>query len=73
MSMVSGNQSSTLTLSARLAEVFDGLGEAYRAWRIYRRTLAELRGLGPRALADLGLHRSGIRAAALEAAYGKVH
>lgn len=73
MSMVSESPSSTLTLSARLGEVFGGLGEAYRAWRIYRRTMAELRGLSARDLADLGLHRSGIRAAALQAVYGKVH
>lgn len=73
MSMVSGSQSSPLGLGARLSEVFGAFGEAYRAWRVYRRTVAELNGLDARDLADLGLHRSGIRAVALEAAYGKVH
>lgn len=39
-------------------------------YRAYRRTVAELRALGDRELSDLGLSRSGIRAAAITAVYG---
>ncbi len=71
MAYVSGNRASTLTLGNRLGEIFSGLSEAYAAWRVYRRTLNELQGLSNRELDDLGLNASTIRAAALEAAYGK--
>jgi len=49
------------------------LGRISRAWRnfrAYNATLAELRTLTDRQLADLGLGRSGIRTAAREAVYG---
>lgn len=39
--------------------------------RVYRQTFAELDALSDRELADLGLHRSLIRAVAKDAAYGK--
>ncbi len=39
--------------------------------RVYVQTLTELRALSDRDLADLGLHRSLIRAVAKDAAYGK--
>lgn len=42
----------------------------YGAWKVYRQTRDELGALSDRELTDLGLHRSGIRAVALEAAYG---
>lgn len=48
------------------------LGERFAAWRAYRRTIAELSGLGGDELADLGLHRSEIRRVAHEAVYGKL-
>lgn len=38
---------------------------------VYVQTLSELRALSDRDLADLGLHRSLIRAVAKDAAYGK--
>lgn len=39
--------------------------------RVYSQTLADLNALSDRDLADLGLHRSLIRAVAKDAAYGK--
>ena len=39
--------------------------------RVYRQTLAELKSLSNRDLADLGIARSMIGAVAIEAAYGK--
>lgn len=49
------------------------LGKITRAWedfRAYHATLAELRALTDRQLADLGLGRSAIRAVARRAVYG---
>lgn len=39
-------------------------------WVLYRRTLRELDQLSARELADLGLSRAGLKAAAREAVYG---
>lgn len=50
-----------------LANLFD----AYARRKVYTNTVRELSGLSGRELSDLGLSRSGIRRAALEAAYGK--
>ena len=47
-----------------------GLRARYSAWKVYRQTRNELAVLSDRELADLGLHRSGIDAVAMEAAYG---
>ncbi len=41
----------------------------YGAWKVYRQTRDELNALSDRELADLGMHRSGITAVAMEAAY----
>lgn len=43
---------------------------AYRRWRLYRLTVAELATLSDRELGDLGISRSDIRAVAREAALG---
>ena len=43
----------------------------FQQWKAYRQTRNELMSLSDRELNDLGLHRSGIRAVALEAAYGE--
>jgi uncharacterized protein YjiS (DUF1127 family) len=40
---------------------------SYRNWRAYRQTVSELGRLSNRGLADLGIHRSEIRAAARKA------
>ena len=49
---------------------FKELGERYARYQTYRATLRELSELTTRDLADLGIHRSSIRAIAHEAAYG---
>lgn len=46
-----------------------GIAEAWRRWRLYRRTLAEMSVLSDRALADLGLHRSMLKRVAWIAAH----
>lgn len=73
MAYFAGTSTTTtkLSLGARLGEIRANAAEAYRAWRVYRRTLNELQGLSMRELNDLGLNASTIRRVALEAAYGK--
>ncbi|MFQ6549498.1 DUF1127 domain-containing protein [Aestuariibius sp. 2305UL40-4] len=56
--------------AARFAAAKTDLRARWDAYRIYRRTFDELARLNDRDLADLGLHRSAIKAIALEAAYG---
>ena len=46
------------------------LRQRFEAWKTYRNTVNELNALTNRELADLGLHRSGIRGIAMETAYG---
>ncbi len=50
------------------AALFEIARERFNTYRRYRRTLNELAQLTDRELADLGLHRSGLKAVALEAA-----
>ena len=50
------------------AELLRGLRARLSQHRRYRRTLDELSRLSDRQLADLGLHRSALRAVAFEAA-----
>mgnify|MGYP006274038007 CR=1 FL=1 len=71
MAYVSSNRATTLGLGERLAEIRKDLGDAWRAYRVYRQTLAELQALSMRELTDLGLNPSTLRTVALEAAYGK--
>ncbi|AHM05711.1 hypothetical protein roselon_03455 [Roseibacterium elongatum DSM 19469] len=71
MAFVSSNRGTSVSLGNRLGEIGQQAAEAYANWRMYRRTLAELQALSGRELADLGLNRSLLRRAALEAAYGK--
>ncbi|MFW5881376.1 MAG: DUF1127 domain-containing protein [Roseicyclus sp.] len=73
MAYVSGKGTASTSVIARLTEIGRDASEAYRAWRLYRRTLEELQRLSLRELNDLGLNRSMLRQAALEAAYGKAH
>jgi len=54
----------TLSLALR------NISERVARYRVYRNTLRELGELTNRDLADLGIHRSSIRAIAYEAAYG---
>ncbi len=71
--MASTDFNSTVAPSSRgrLAAFFNGLRIRYDTYRVYRRTVSELQSLSNRELADLGVHRSGIHAIAVEAAYGK--
>lgn len=57
-------------LNDRLSAYVKAIKDAYARRRLYSRTLAELRALSDRDLADLGIHRSMIRRLALEAANG---
>jgi len=50
------------------ARFFDRAASDYAAYRVYRTTLNELRALSDRELADLGMHRAGLKAIAAEAA-----
>jgi uncharacterized protein YjiS (DUF1127 family) len=53
--------------AASLAEVAAAAARRFALWREYRRTLAELRALDDRTLADLGYTRAGLRGLAREA------
>lgn len=59
------------TLFQRFAALRESFAAARAQRKIYTTTLNELEALSNRDLADLGLSRSGIKAVALEAAYGK--
>lgn len=54
----------------RFARLISDLASRWARYTVYRDTLRELRALGDRDLADLGLHRAMIRRVAYEAAYG---
>jgi len=71
MAYATQTHTGSLSLLARFNEIRDQASEAYKAWRIYRTTVTELRDLTARDLADLGIVRSEIRAIAMEAAYGQ--
>ncbi len=71
MAYVAGSRNTTISMGARLAEIKTQFSEAFAAWRVYRRTVAELQELSTRELSDLGISRSMIRSIAIEAAYGK--
>jgi uncharacterized protein YjiS (DUF1127 family) len=71
MAHYSSNRAQSVPFGVRLAEIRDAAVTAYGKWRVYHRTLNELRDLSPRELNDLGINASMIRRIALEAAYGK--
>lgn len=54
----------------RLASLKAEIATKLAARKLYRQTYNELQDLTSRDLADLGIHRSNIRAIAFEAAYG---
>lgn len=58
-------------LMDRIAQAVKSAKIALHRRRVYSQTVAELRGLSNRDLADLGISRSMITRIALEAAYGK--
>lgn len=55
-------------LLARMAKGFEDAAVRHAHHRVYRTSLAELRSLSARDLADIGLNRSMLKIAALEAA-----
>lgn len=71
MAYASHNTSAPLSLVARVTEILDQARESLAAWRVYRKTYAELSGLSTRDLDDLGIGRGEIRRIALDAAYGQ--
>lgn len=60
-----------VSLIETLSNTLGALKAALARRAVYRRTVAELRALNDRDLADLGVHRSQIANLAHEAAYGK--
>lgn len=70
MAYVNDIRSADAGLFDRIAAATKALGARYAQHRVYRQTLDELATLSNRELADLGLHRSQLRAIAHEAAYG---
>lgn len=54
--------------TSRLETLLTRLRERFQTWKIYRRTLDELRMLDDRELDDIGIHRADIRRIAREAA-----
>lgn len=67
--MTSTFESNASALSWSTAPI-ETLRVRMRQYKVYRQTLRELSGLSDRALTDLGLSRSMIKALAHEAAYG---
>ena len=55
-------------IGATVSQLFARLAHSLRRRRTYMRTLNELRALSDRELADLGMHRAGLKAIAAEAA-----
>ena len=55
--------------NGRFAAFFNTIVERAAQYRLYRKTLDELRALGDRELADLGLNRSMLRSVAYKSAY----
>ncbi|NNK78240.1 MAG: DUF1127 domain-containing protein [Litoreibacter sp.] len=62
---------SDFTLSHGVAHSIAALKLRFAQYRVYSRTLAELRGLSASELNDLGLNKTLLRGIAYEAAYGK--
>ncbi|RFU11826.1 DUF1127 domain-containing protein [Rhodobacteraceae bacterium W635] len=71
MAYASHNSTAPLSLVARFTEILDQARESYAAWRVYRKTCAELSSLSARDLDDLGIGRGEIRRIAMDAAYGQ--
>ncbi|KUP91700.1 DUF1127 domain-containing protein [Tritonibacter horizontis] len=64
------NAQSTFAVSG-IAQMIQNARVRFAQYRVYRETLNELNALSGRELADLGLNRSMLKRAALDAAYGK--
>jgi|EP00581_Thalassiosira_minuscula_P022349 uncharacterized protein YjiS (DUF1127 family) len=70
MTFVNYTRAAETGLGLELASALHHLMQRFTDYRVYRKTLAELRALDDRTLADLGIPRCGVRAEALRAVYG---
>ena len=71
MAFVNQTRPATHTLAERFDTFRANFAEASAKRAVFRKTIHELDALSNRDLADLGIHRSTIKAVAYEAAYGK--
>ena len=69
MTYVNTTHSYEIGLIQRLRNALDLIRASAAQRRVYNTTVRELAALGDRDLADLGIHRSNIRAIAYEAAF----
>ena len=60
---------SPVVRNGRFAALYRATADRITRYRMYRETLDELRALGDRELADLGLNRSMLRSLAYKTAY----
>ena len=70
MAFLNISHSFEATILERASATWKSMSEQYAQYRLQRRTLNELSALSNRDLADLGIHRSNIRAAAHAATHG---
>lgn len=70
MTFVTQSRSTPSSLAIEISAVVHHAMQAVSDYLIYRRTLRALAQLDDAMLADLGMHRSGIRAEARKAVYG---
>lgn len=70
MAFANETRSTSSSLALDLSAAVHHLVQRLADYRAYRSTLAELRALDDRSLADLGIHRSEIHRVAREAIYG---
>ncbi|MGH1465098.1 MAG: DUF1127 domain-containing protein [Cognatishimia sp.] len=70
MAMATDYIASTAHIELSSTSIFGTWVARFTKFRLYHKTVSDLNGLSSRELADLGLSRSGIKAAALQAVYG---
>ncbi|SEK62293.1 DUF1127 domain-containing protein [Pacificibacter marinus] len=70
MAYANATQTAEFGFTARFTAFKNSVAQRMARYRVYRETLVELESLTDRDLNDLGLSRAGIKAVALEAAYG---
>jgi uncharacterized protein YjiS (DUF1127 family) len=67
MAFITDNRTATATLADRASALIANMSEVLATRKLYRTTYNELHALTNRELADLGIHRSSIKAIALGA------
>ncbi|PCH92741.1 MAG: hypothetical protein COB84_10235 [Rhodobacteraceae bacterium] len=63
------HQTQNVTLADRIVAKAQELLATFATYREYRKTMSELNALSDRSLADIGIHRSGIKGLAIEIFY----